>query len=218
MYGWRGYGANHKICSNNHSATFAATVGDEIVATLTLTVDSGAGLAIEHTFGDVIEKARAATGSRLCELTKFASQPSNDSKHLLASLFHTIFIYGTERHGCTDLFIEVNPRHVRFYELMLGFERVGKPRINEAVDAPSQLMRLKVADIGRYIDLYAGCENVPGVRSLYPFFLSREEEERVRLKLSEGHPAAASSEMRKPGARELVPAEDFAPIDQELAA
>lgn len=190
MYGWRGYGANHKLCQNSSASTFAATVGSEVVATLTLTVDSPAGLAAERTFDDVIAAARAS-GAKLCELTKFASLPSADPKRLLASLFHTIFIYGTERHGCTDLYIEANPRHVRFYEVMLGFERVGKPRTNEAVNAPSQLLRLKIADIARYIDLYASCDDTPDIRSLYPFFFSREEQERIRLRLAGGLEAAA---------------------------
>ena len=217
MYGWRGYGANHSLCPTGHSSTFAADANGEIVATLTLTVDSSAGLAAERTFGDVIEEARAS-GAKLCELTKFASLPSTDSKHLLASLFHTIFIYGTERHGCTDLFIEVNPRHVRFYEIMLGFERAGDLRTNKAVDAPSQLMRLKVADIARYIDLYAGCEKGGAVRSLYPFFFSREEEERVRNKVAESFVAADPSEMRDGDGQRLARIDGFAAIGQGMAA
>ena len=218
MYGWRGYGANHSLCPNGYSSTFAADTNGEIVATLTLTVDSPAGLAAERTFGDIIGNARAAPGAKLCELTKFASLPSIDSKHLLASLFHTIFIYGTERHGCTDLFIEVNPRHVRFYEVMLGFGRVGDLRTNKAVDAPSQLMRLKVADIARFIELYAGCEKGGAVRSLDPFFFSRDEEARVRSKVAQSLVATSAVESPDRDAQRLAPPEDLAAIGQELAA
>jgi hypothetical protein len=217
MYGWRGYGTNHSLCPDDHFSTFAATVNDEIVATLTLTVDSAEGLAVEQTFGDVIEEARAVAGSRLCELTKFASQPSVDSKHLLAHLFHTIFIYGSERHGCTDLFIEVNPRHIRFYETMLGFARIGELRVNEAVNAPSQLMRLKVADIARYIDLYAGFEETKAARSLYPFFFSRDEEEKVRAKVVENLPEDWSAQPGR-GALRRAPMGRFSSVDREMAA
>ncbi|WP_380875902.1 acetyltransferase [Sphingomonas sp. DBB INV C78] len=180
MYSWRGYGDDHKLSSSKSSSTFLASTGDDVVGTLTLTVDSAAGLAADKTFADVLDEARSYPGTSLCEITKFASRPSNDSKHVLAAMFHTIFIYGSERYKCSDLFIEVNPRHVRFYESMLGFAKVGALRTNQAVAAASQLMRLTVSDIGRYIEFYAhGGDRVAG-RSLYPLFFSREVEQRVR--------------------------------------
>jgi len=180
MYDWRGYGANHSLDTSANSKTFAVSVDGEIVCTLSLTVDSDAGLAADKTFADVLGEARKAPGASLCELTKFACNSSDDSRFLLASLFHTIFIVGTEQYDCTDLFIEVNPRHIRFYEAMLGFEKVGELRTNAGVDAPSQLMRLKVADIRCNIERYAGRDDRVARRSLYPFFLSQEEENTVR--------------------------------------
>ena len=36
-------------------------------------------------------------------------------------LFHIAYIFARRMHDRTDLLIEVNPRHVRFYERMLGF-------------------------------------------------------------------------------------------------
>jgi hypothetical protein len=102
----------------------------------------------------------------------------------MASLFQFIYIYGTRCFDCTDLFIEVNPRHVRFYEVMLGFGRVGPLKTNSTVDAPSQLMRLKVSDIRRYIDSYAGCEQQTG-RSLYPHFFELAEEKQVEDRIAD---------------------------------
>ena len=86
-------------------------------------------------------------------------------------------------YDCTDLFIEVNPRHRRYYEVMLGFRRIGGPRTNDAVGAPAQLMWLNVADIRRHIDRAAG-ESCNQARSLYPHFFSAREEQGIYGRLA----------------------------------
>jgi hypothetical protein len=183
MYAWRGYGANHTLDPTNNSTTFVALLEGEVVGTLTLTVDSCVGLAADKTFEDVLGARRRVPGTNLCELAKFACNPSEDARFLLAPLFHAMFVYGTENFDCTDLFIEVNPRHIRFYEAMLGFRKVGELRTNRAVDAPSQLMCLKVAEISGNIGRHAGRTDRDASRSLYPFFLSHEEEMCLRTRL-----------------------------------
>jgi hypothetical protein len=42
------------------------------------------------------------------------------SRTVLAAIFHIAYIYGHRIRGCSDVVIEVNPRHVRFYRSMLG--------------------------------------------------------------------------------------------------
>src|SRR5436190_22948610 len=44
MYSWRGYGANHQLPGTPNCVTFTASSQDDVVGTLTLTVDSPAGL------------------------------------------------------------------------------------------------------------------------------------------------------------------------------
>ena len=174
MYSWRGYGANHVLPTAPNCVTFTATSREDVIGTLTLTVDSSAGLAADRTFAAEIEQFRQAPGARLCELTKFAFDTSSPARPRLAALFHIIFIYGSMHYDCTDLFIEVNPRHRRFYKAMLGFTAVGEAKDNASVGAPSQLMWINVADIRRMIDRYAGMEAEAG-RSLYPHFFSHKE-------------------------------------------
>ncbi len=94
-----------------------------------------------------------------------------------------MFIYGTRHHRCTHLFIEVNPRHRRFYEAMLGFRPVGSVRTHESVQAPAQLMWLEVSDIAALISEQAGRDGASS-RSLYPLFLSRRDERDVHSRLS----------------------------------
>jgi hypothetical protein len=174
-YSWRGYGANHRVPIAKNCTTFTAWSNNLLIGTISLTVDSPDGLACDDTFKDDLEKFRNANGAKICELTKFAFDTPKPSLHLLGSMFHIIFIYGTYKSDCSDLFIEVNPRHRRFYEAMLGFETVGTPKTNNAVGAPSHLMALKVSDIRGHIDQNVGNRHA-GCRSLYPYFFSMEDE------------------------------------------
>jgi hypothetical protein len=183
-YSWRGYGASHQIPADADHMTFTAEVEDEVVGTITLAVDSQRGLAVDGAFKDEMDRFRAMPGTKVCELTKFAFGSSIQSKELMAALFHIVFVYGHRTYGCTDLFIEVNPRHVRFYEAMLGFERVGPLKTNESVGAPAQLMWLKVAAIRDHINRCAGGADRHNARSLYPFFFSPAEESGIYRRLT----------------------------------
>jgi hypothetical protein len=176
MYSWRGYGRNHAVGGSPNCVTFTAACKDDVVGTLTLTVDSPAGLAADRTFAEEIAPFRAAPGAKLCELTKLAFDWGGSSHRHLAALFHLVFIYGSRQFACTDLFIEVNPRHRRYYELMLGFVRVGEVRTNVSVNAPSQLMWLNVGAIRRLIDQHTGSA-ATAERSLYRYFFSPHEED-----------------------------------------
>ncbi len=184
MYSWRGYGDNHVIPITPNHITFTAAACCETVGTITLAVDSPTGLAVDTLFKDDIDAIRREPGAKVCELTKLAFDSAAPSKPLLASFFHIVFIYGYRQHQCTDLFIEVNPRHCRFYESMLGFERLGEIRMNESVGAPSVLMRLKVAEIREKIDRLAAAAQAKPGRSLYHYFFSPREEDGIfgRLK------------------------------------
>ena len=182
MYSWRGYTMTDSLRSAPNCITFTASSDEDVIGTLTLTVDSPCGLRSDATFKDELDKFRSAPGSSVCELTKFAFDTSLPTRPRLAALFHIIFIFGSLHYQCTDLFIEVNPRHRRFYEAMLGFTPIGSPRTNLAVNAPSQLMWLDVGSIRRQIDKYAGDERFAG-RTLYAHFFSAEEEQGIFRRL-----------------------------------
>lgn len=173
-YDKRGFGANHGLPDAVNCISFTASTGpDSVIGTVSLTVDSEEGLQTDKTFGDELAAFRAKPGARLCELTKLAFDLKSQSLPALASLYHVIFIYGSNKYACTDLLIEVVSRHRRFYEVMLNFRTVGEPRLNRIVGETTHLMHLAVADIRRFIDLYAGQSSA---RSLYPHFFSNREE------------------------------------------
>jgi hypothetical protein len=163
---------------------------------LTLNVDGESRLAADRTFPDELRKFREAPGAKLCELTKFAFDSSAPSRPRLAALFHIMFIYGSTHFECTDLFIEVNPRHRRYYQVMLGFTPVGAMKTNESVGAPSQLMWLNVGEIRRLIDRFAD-DKVASERSLYPHFFSAKEEEGIYARMTAPKAVASSGLSRR---------------------
>jgi hypothetical protein len=56
-------------------------------------------------------------------------------------------------HALTDVVIEVNPRHVRFYQRVFGFVVGAAERMCERVGAPSVLLRLDLERFGRKLQL-----------------------------------------------------------------
>ncbi|GAC1407327.1 MAG: hypothetical protein NVSMB6_04830 [Burkholderiaceae bacterium] len=179
MYAWRGYGNAHSVKSSPSRITLTASDKQRVIGTITLGIDSEAGLLADQMFKPEIDAFRKE-GARVCELTKLAIDPDIESKFPLASLFHVLFIYGRRIHGCTDVFIEVNPRHRRFYETMLGFKRQGEVKINARVNAPAHLLWLSLEQVERMIRLHGGTsEHAATTRSLYPYFFSRAEEDGI---------------------------------------
>lgn len=183
MYSWRGYAGTHKIQENPNRITLAATDNSSVIGTITLGIDSPIGILADEIFKEQIDIYRKR-GGKVCELTKLAFDPNVRSKMALASLFHIAFIYGRYLHKCSDVFIEVNPRHRLFYERMLGFKRQGEQKINPRVNAPAFLLSLDLDYVDEQIRKQGGNSNHPGTeKSLYPYFFSHREEEGIANRL-----------------------------------
>ncbi|MGN6702615.1 MAG: N-acyl amino acid synthase FeeM domain-containing protein [Burkholderiaceae bacterium] len=176
MYAWRGYAGVHKVEGGPNRITLTAYMQDSLVGTVTISLDSRAGLLADSVFKGEID-AHRARGARICELTKLAFTPGIDSKFAFASLFHLCFIYARRMNDCTDAIIEVNPRHRLYYERMLGFKQLGELRSNPRVDAPAYLLWLELDYMEKQIREHGGTSDHPGgERSLYPYFFSSREE------------------------------------------
>ena len=175
MYAWRGYSGSHHVGTDPNRITLTASDKGEVIGTLSLGLDSSVGLLADQVFQDVIDPVRAK--GKVCELIKFAIDPSVKSKAVLASLFHVAFIYARDLNDCEDIFIEVNPRHRRFYETMLKFDVVCESRNNPRVDAPAVLLRMNTVYGTSLIEKWGGT-GIAAVseRSLYPYFFSTREE------------------------------------------
>ena len=177
MYAWRGYAGAHNLDDNPNRITLTATEKNgEAVGTLSLGIDSAIGLSADEIFKEELDAYRAR-GAKLCEITKLAFDPRVQSKAALASLFHLSVIYARDLHHCTDIFIEVNPRHRRFYEHMLGFKRHGEAKNNPRVNAPAYLLAVNLEYVTEQIAKYGGQSELANeVRSFYPLFFSEREE------------------------------------------
>ena len=172
MYAWRGYSTAPVPESGGSSRiTLIASDHDVTIGTITVGFDSTDGLLVDELFRDDVARLRD-DGAELCEFIKLAVDGVVRSKRVLASLFHTAFIYAHQIKGCDKLLIEVNPRHVRFYESMLGFEVLVRERMNRRVNAPAVLMCLDLA----YANEQIGKVHTGGYdRSLYRDCFSRDE-------------------------------------------
>ena len=176
-YAWRGYAGEHRIEERAHSVSLCATEKGMTVGTVTIGFDSPAGLLADADFKDVLDGYRMQ-GSRVCEITKLAMATTANPRKTLAELFHAVFMYSHIKHRCTDMFIEVNPRHRRYYETMLGFQCLGDARHNKRVNAPGHLMWASMDHIAQQIAALAGTASpTRAARSLYPHFLPPSDAE-----------------------------------------
>jgi hypothetical protein len=182
-YAWRGYSVANVAGSTANRITLAAFDNEQPVATISVGIDSPFGLAVEALYPNEVRTLRAE-GVRLCEFTKLAVEDVVRSKAVLAAIFHIAYIYAHRIQGCTDLLIEVNPRHVRFYRSMLGFEKYGQERMDPRVAAPAVLLRLELAHAEAEIARLGGHAELAGqARLLYPLFFSSMEERGIEGRL-----------------------------------
>jgi hypothetical protein len=150
-YGWRGYavtGADER--GRDGGSMLVATCGAMIAGTLTLRVDGPGGLEADDGYGAAINAVRAR-GRRACELTRFAMDATVEWRPTFGALMALAYRIGRVVHGVTDVFAEVNPRHVAFYRRTFGFGVASGERLCERVKAPGVLLRLEVQSLERQL-------------------------------------------------------------------
>lgn len=196
MYSWRGYEGAALDESAGSRITLVAAHDDATLGTLSAGFDSPeSGLLVEQAFPDEVAALRRE-GHKLCEFIKLAVDGEVKSKRVLAYLFHIAYIYAYRINGYDKLLIEINPRHLRFYEKMLGFRKIAGARTNPRVNAPAVLLCLDFRHAHRQIGLHGGRPELFGVeKSMYPYFLSVAEEAtivgRLRAMPFDDEPAGA---------------------------
>ncbi len=184
MYSWRGYQTGFNMGDQPNRMTLVASSDDHTIGTITIGFDSPIGLLADDLYQIELNTLRSQ-GRRLCEFTKLAVDGEIKSKQVLAALFHIAFIYSFDIQNFTDLLIEVNPRHVKYYERMLGFVIWAETRINTRVNAPAVLLRLKLDYVRDQIARFGGKPELSSSeKSLYPFAFSQDEEIGVANRLA----------------------------------
>jgi len=175
LYAWRGLESEvpARFDERPNQITLVASRGDSTFGTVTLGLDTADGLSADHLYETEIEHFRRQ-GAKVCELTRLAIDPVFNSKEVLATIFHLAYIYARKIHGMTDLFIEVNPRHVSFYQRMFDFRIAGEERLCHRVNAPAVLLHLPFAHADAQIETRAGRKEL--TKSLYAQCFSPEEQ------------------------------------------
>jgi hypothetical protein len=172
--------------------TLTASEHDTVMGTISIGFDSSIGLLCDELYLEEINHLREK-GWKVCEFTKLAIDSVVRSKRVLASLFHVAYIYAHRIKGFHKLLIEVNPRHVRYYERMLGFQISGPKRMNRRVTAPAILMTLDFDHARDQIGRLGGRpELADDERSLYPLFFSVAEEAGIVGRLHRADPSSAA--------------------------
>ena len=186
-YGWRGY--QTVSLPTNQTAnriTLTAIEDSETIGTITVGLDGFEGMNCEDVFGAEIDALRAA-GHRVCEFTKLAIDPVAGTKRVLAGLFHVAYIVAHRLRGYDTVVMEVNPRHVRYYERMLGAKVLGAERLNRTVNAPAVLLTIDFEYIAAQISQLGGRPELAATdRSLYSLAFSAREEEGIIARLMVG--------------------------------
>ncbi|HRN82898.1 N-acyl amino acid synthase FeeM domain-containing protein, partial [Nitrosomonas europaea] len=179
MYASRGYQTESAsvFSTSSNQYTFEARQSQQLIGTLTLTIDTRNRLLADTLYQPELDQFRRQ-GRRLCEVSKLAFNPETSSKEIFASMFHMAYIFAHRVHGVDDSFIEINPRHATFYKRMLGFRQVGELRTCPRVNAPAVLLHLDLGYMKEQITTQAGQFNQK-TKSIYPHFLSQNREKEI---------------------------------------
>lgn len=211
-YGWRGYKEVRLPTDQSVTRFTLVAIEDEgTIGTITVAFDGEQGLSVDDAFSPEV-KALRSQGRKICEFTKLAVDPTVGTKRVLATLFHVAYIVAHRIRGFDCLLIEVNPRHVRYYERMLGFRVIAEERLNRSVNAPAVLLMVDFSYVMQQIGELAGQpERLATERSLYPAFMSLREEAGVTAKMLQKQ-ALADQMAEGDGGRPSQPPE-FQPSD-----
>jgi hypothetical protein len=123
--------------------TLAVCEAGVVVATATVGLDGLAGLKADLVHKACIDGYRLQ-GARVCEITGLAAARGAAPTVVMPVLFRQLFLLTSVVHRCTDIFIEVHPRHRRFYESAFGFQCLSPMCTSPRVNAPAHLLRLSI--------------------------------------------------------------------------
>ena len=136
------------------STVFIAREADRIAGTVTVVLDSHAGLPMEAVYGREVRALRASgrTPCEICSLAVDAVRLSRSSRILL-SLFRIANAYLVHFTGASDALITLKPSHAEFYGERLRFRPFGAlkadPRFRGAETVALRQTREGVEDAAR---------------------------------------------------------------------
>jgi hypothetical protein len=186
-YAWRGYfGASRAAPPEPLGTTISATESEMTIGTITVGVDRQDPILADEIFKAEVDGLRRER-RRLAEFTKLATDPVRATRKVLASLFHVAYVVANRVFDCDALILEVNPRHVGYYERMLGCRVIGPERMNPRVNAPAVLLTVDFAYVREQVARFGGQPGLTSItRSLYPHFFSATKEATIVNRFHKG--------------------------------
>jgi hypothetical protein len=159
-YEWRGYQVPRTQDTYVGSVSRRVVIVAEkscggLLGTVSVRPDSPRGLLAEMTYGSEIQALRQR-GHLLGEVVKLAVDNSAASRFVAETLIRCAYLISHKAHERSHVVIEVNPRHVRFYEKVLGCVVIAAERLCARVDAPSVLMELHLDQFERRLQATSG--------------------------------------------------------------
>ena len=113
------------------SDLFVASHRGTVIYTMTMISDDEQGIPLESVFPNEVAQRRETDGVYLAEVSCLASRvgyfPRGQMYHVFVRLA-SLMVQSARENGVERLLIACHPRHVRFYEGLLGFARISEPR------------------------------------------------------------------------------------------
>lgn len=132
------------------STIFVAVLRNEVISTVSLIGDGQLGLPMESIYGDEIARLRAL-GMRFGEVSALADRRRQMSRTLPVFVqLMRLMVQSAHRQGIDRLLVAVHPRHARFYQRFLSFQRLAEERSYPLVcNNPAVALYLDFAQIAR---------------------------------------------------------------------
>lgn len=166
------------------SAVFVAILRQEVICTVSLIGDGELGLPMESIYADEVSQLRGQ-GAVLAEVSGLADRRQNMQRFfpVFLRLVGVLCPYAKQQ-GIKQLVVAVHPRHARFYQRFLRFERIGdKKNYPQVCDHPAVALLLDFARLESHWpkvhELLFGANLPP--HELEPRPMSAAEQERLRI-------------------------------------
>lgn len=156
-------------------------VNNNIVGSVTLVFGGQSKLPAEKIYRQELNRLKSEN-EKMVEISRLVIDPNfRNSKEILVLLFNYLYIYSYYVKGYTCLVIEVNPRHIAYYNALLNFKPIGSEKPCPNVEsAPAILMYLPLKHgQGEVLRLSKITEAEKNNRTLYQYFIKPEQESLV---------------------------------------
>ena len=153
----------------------------KLAGSLTLVFSEDGELPAEKIYNQEISNLKLHS-KKLVEISRLVvGHQYRNSKDVLCLLINYLMIYSFHVKEYSSLVIQVNPRHILYYKVLLNFDEIGGLKSCPSVqNAPAVLLHLPLdryqSEINRWNNLNSLTKKE---RSLYPYFLKPAQEKLV---------------------------------------